>query len=42
MQRTLSGKVHSSSTWLSELLGPGKGTKGRPNHICIFVDYLRT
>ena len=26
-----SGRVHSSSTWLPELLRPGKGTKHMPN-----------
>ena len=25
------GTAHSPSTWLPELLGPGKGTKRRPN-----------
>ena len=36
------GRQHSPSTWLPELLGPGKGTKRRPNRVCPFVDYLRT
>ena len=25
-----------------ELLGPGKGTKSRPNQVCAFVEYPRT
>ena len=36
------GRQHSPSTWSPELLGPGKGTKCRPNGVCPFVDYLRT
>ena len=36
------GRVRSPSTWSPELLGPGKGTKHRPNQICAFVEYPRT
>ena len=28
------GRVRSPSTWSPELLGPGKGTKHRPNQVC--------
>ena len=41
-------KIHSpsgettTSTWSPELLGPGKGTKHRPNRVHAFVEYLRT
>ena len=35
------GRVHSPS-WSLELLGPGKGTKCRPNRVCAFVEYPRT
>ena len=35
------GSVCSPSTWMPELLGPGKGTKRRPNQICAFVEYPR-
>ena len=35
------GKVRSRSTWSPELLGPGKGTKRRPNRVCAFVEYPR-
>ena len=34
------GRVHSPSNWSPELLGPGKGTKLRPNWVCTFVEYL--
>ena len=30
----------SPNTWSSELFGPGKGTKRRPNRVCTFEDYL--
>ena len=30
------------STWSPELLGPGKGTKRRPNRVCAFGEYTRT
>ena len=36
------GRVHSPSTWSPEMLGPGEGTKCRPNLVCAFVEYLRT
>ena len=36
------GRVHLPSTWLPELLGPGKGTKRRPNWVCAFAEYPRT
>ena len=36
------GIVHSPNTWSPELLGPGKGTKLRPNWVCAFVEYPRT
>ena len=42
MHHNLLGRVHSPNTWSSELLGPGKGTKRRPNKVCAFVEYLRT
>ena len=29
------GRVHSPSTWSPELLEPGKGTKPRPNRLCL-------
>ena len=29
------GRVCSPSTWSLELLGPGKGTKHRPNRLCL-------
>ena len=35
------GRVCLPRTWSPELLGPGKGTKCRPNLICAFVEYLR-
>ena len=35
------GTQSSPSTWLPELLGPGKGKKHRPNGVCPFVDYPR-
>ena len=37
-----SQRPRSPSTWSPELLGPGKGTKRRPNLVCTFVEYLRT
>ena len=36
------GTVRSPSTWLPELLGPGKGTKCKPNRVRAFVEYPRT
>ena len=33
-------RVCSPSTWSPELLGPGKGTKRRPNRVCAFVENL--
>ena len=36
------GRVRSPSTWLPELLKPGRGTKRRPNRVCAFVEYPRT
>ena len=36
------GTVCSPSTRSPELLGPGKGTKRRLNHVCAFVQYPRT
>ena len=36
------GRVRSPSTWLPELLRPGKGTKRRPNQVYAFVEYTRT
>ena len=27
------------NTWSPELLGPGKGTKRRPNQVCTFEEY---
>ena len=36
------GSVHWPSTWSPELLGPGKGTKRRPDRVCAFVEYPRT
>ena len=36
------GTVCSPNTWSSELLGPGKGTKHRPNRLCALVEYPRT
>ena len=35
-------RVCLPSTWSPELLGPGKGTKLRPDRVCVFVEYLRT
>ena len=35
------GRLRSPSTWSPELLGPGKGTKHRPNRVCTFVECLR-
>ena len=32
----------SPNTWSPELLGPGKGTKFRPNRVCVSEEYLRT
>ena len=32
-------QLHSPNISLSELLGPGKGTKRRPNRICASEDY---
>ena len=37
-----SQRPHSPSTWSHELLGPGKGTKCRPNWVCTFVEYPTT
>ena len=34
------GTVCSPSTWLPELLGPGKGTKFTPNLVCGLMEYL--
>ena len=34
--------VCSPSTWLPELLGPGKGTKCTPNQVYALAEYLRT
>ena len=36
------GRLRLPSTWSLELLGPGKGTKRRPNQVCAFVEYPRT
>ena len=36
------GTAHSPSTWLPELLEPGKGTKCTPNGVCASVEYPRT
>ena len=36
------GAVRSPSSWLPELLGPGKGTKHRPSRVCAPVEYPRT
>ena len=33
-------RVRLPSTWSPELLGPGKGTKRRPNQVCACVEYL--
>ena len=35
-------QLRSPSTWSPELLGPGKGTKCRPNWVCAFVEYPST
>ena len=35
-------RVRLPSNWSPELLGPGKGTKCRPNRVCTFVEYPRT
>ena len=35
-------QLRSPSTWSSELLGPGKATKCRPNRFCAFVEYVST
>ena len=37
-----SQKPYSPNTWSPELLGPGKGTKRRPNGVCAFEEYLST
>ena len=34
------GTVCSPSTWLPELLGPGKGTKFTPNLVYGLMEYL--
>ena len=36
------GALCSLITWSPELLGPGKGTKPRPDRVCAFVEYLGT
>ena len=36
------GRLPSPSTWSPELLGPGKGTKRRPNWACASVEDPRT
>ena len=36
------GTVCSPSSWLPEVLRPGKGTKCTPSRVCAFVGYLRT
>ena len=36
------GTVHLPSTWLPELLRPGKGTKYTPNLVYALVEYPRT
>ena len=36
------GTVCLPSTWLPELLGPGKGTKHKPNRVCALVGCPRT
>ena len=36
------GWLRLPSTWSPELLGPGKGTKRRPNQVCTFVECPRT
>ena len=36
------GTVCLPSSWLPELLGPGKGTKHMPNRVCALAEYLRT
>ena len=33
------GRVHSPSTWWTELFGPHKGTKRRPIGVCVCVEY---
>ena len=38
----LPGTVRLPSTWLPEVLGPGKGTERVPNQVCAFVEYPRT
>ena len=36
------GESALTSTWLLELLEPGKDTKRRPNQVCASEDYLNT
>ena len=36
------GWLRLPSTWSPELLGPGKGTKCRPNQVCTSEDYSNT
>ena len=36
------GRVNSPSTWLPELLGPGKNTKCKLNPVCALAEYPRT
>ena len=36
------GESALTSTWLLELLEPGKDTKRRPNQVCAFVEHLTT
>ena len=36
------GTVWPPSTWPTELLGPGKGTKQMPNLVCTLVEYQKT
>ena len=36
-----SGAVCLPSTWLPELLGPGKGKKHMPNQVCALAEYPR-
>ena len=37
-----SQRLRSPNTWSTEWLGPGKGTKHRPNQVCTFEEYLST